>query len=87
MGWPLVSFLGPCTLLHSAPPSNVIKVVRLPGLISASPTPGATCHWSILATKASDWSNWHLTGDVDAPEPRHPVQVGEVILVRGADGL
>ena len=29
----------------------------------------------------------HLTGDIDAPEPRHPVQVREVILVRGADGL
>ena len=29
----------------------------------------------------------HLTGDVDAPKTRHPVQVCKVILVRGADGL
>ena len=29
----------------------------------------------------------YLTGDVDASEPRHPVQVREVVLVLGADGL
>ena len=32
-------------------------------------------------------SGGHLTGDVDAPESRHLVEVSEVVLVRGADGL
>ena len=29
----------------------------------------------------------NLTSDVDAPEPRHLVEVSKVVLVRGADGL